>query len=68
MKKLYQIFEIAWLVAVVAAFGVGIYNLIIDATFDHRIYFPFIVGFLCIIVYLMIRNHRLFLEKQEQAG
>lgn len=66
MKKLYYYFEIAWLLAVVAAFGVGIFNVISDPVFDYRVYFPFIVGVLCLIVYFMIRNHRIFLEKQEK--
>lgn len=66
MKKLYFYFEIAWLIAVIAAFGVGIFNVINDPVFDHRVYFPFIVGGLCLIVYFMIRNHRIFLNKQDQ--
>jgi hypothetical protein len=69
--KILEYFEKAWIGATVASFVVCIYNLVTLRVFDNHIYFPFLCGLFCILIWSNIRGQRkfrdkMFNEKEEQ--
>ncbi|MBL7779055.1 MAG: hypothetical protein JNK66_12285 [Chitinophagales bacterium] len=64
--KILEYFEKAWIMAMVAAFGVATYNLITLQVFDRHVYFPIICGVFCVLIWYNLRGQRKFREKMLQ--
>ena len=64
--KFLEILEKAWLSAIVFAFGLGTYNLVVLQQFSYPVYTPYVCGGFCILIYMNIRRQRLFIEKMKQ--
>lgn len=66
MKNFLLYLERAWLVAMVAALGTGIYNIVTSLTFNHLVYFPLICAGFCYLIYRNISSQRKFVEKHKK--
>lgn len=64
--KILEYFEKAWIMAMIAAFGVAIYNLVMLRGFDRHVYFPIICGVFCLLIWYNLRGQRKFREKMLQ--
>jgi len=64
--KFLSILEKAWLAAIIIAFCMGTYNLVILRDFSYHVYTPYVCGFFCILIYYNIRRQRLFIEKMKR--
>jgi hypothetical protein len=64
--KFLEILEKAWLAAIAAAFGMGMYNVFMFRDFSYHVYVPFVCGGFCILIYINIHRQRLFVEKMKK--
>ncbi len=65
--KILQLFERAWIMAAVVAFGVAVYNIITLPVFNQKIYFPVFCGLFCLLLWWNIKGQRKFYEKMQQG-
>ncbi len=64
--RILQLFERAWIIAAVAAFGVMLYNFFVYLSFDYRVYFPLLCGLFCLVIWKNINGQRKFYEKMQE--
>ncbi len=64
--KILQLFERAWIMAAVAAFGVAVYNCVTLMVFNQKVYFPVFCGVFCLLLWWNIKGQRKFYEKMQQ--
>lgn len=61
--KLMKIFEVAWLSIAVLSFGMALYKIIGGSQVEHS-YYLFLITFLGVMMFLLKRKSRKFLEKK----
>ena len=66
--KLLKIYEKAWIAAIVIAIFVAAFNFMKFQVVNQAVYFPIIIAFFCLVVYLTKKNHRKFLEKHKRKN
>jgi|JI10StandDraft_1071094.scaffolds.fasta_scaffold187453_3 hypothetical protein len=64
--KFLQILEKAWLAAIVAAFGLGVYFLFTKQELTSQVYISFLCGFFAFLIYYNIKSQRKFLEERNK--
>jgi hypothetical protein len=64
--KFLQILEKAWLAAIVAAFGLGVYFLATKQQLTSQVYISFMCALFAALIYYNIRTQRQFLEERNK--
>ena len=64
--KIMKIYEKAWIIAIAVALIVSVVNLIRFKEINQAVYFPVVIAFFCVMVYMTKKNHRKFMDKFEQ--
>ena len=65
--KFLEILEKAWLVAAVAAFIMGAYNLVTLQAVTYKVYFPFFCCGFCILLNRNLHGQRMFVKKMKET-
>ncbi|MBL7800254.1 MAG: hypothetical protein JNL95_05965 [Chitinophagales bacterium] len=64
--KFLQLLEKAWLAAIVAAFGLGIYFLFTKQALTSQVYIAFMCAIFSALIYHNIKSQRKFLEERNK--
>ncbi len=64
--KFLQILEKAWLAAIVAAFGLGVYFLVTLQQLTGQVYISFLCSVFAFLIYYNIKTQRKFLEERNK--